>query len=710
MMSDSISQQTRHLFLGKMPGLVMFKRRWRIASDDFVFPSLAEFLLRLVWFVVVLAVFLQHRAHLQCQGDRLLHTYLVFSLAGLAFILFLDLMIAWISSRGTVTQTRPRRHLCKILYLRLLVMIVETVWNSIGTKWAFTPADHSCEAKEVVLLVQIIAVCSWGLITIMLLGIVLVFDPIGSYKANGSGHRVSDVEHGEPQPLYINLNAASTEKAKKIWELQLRLFCCCGNQDEKSKSAYSDIAKLFTYHFEDVDLVPSDVAAGLILLQEKQSKENVARVSTSHHSENYSVQSPDSLTSTGAVQGSIISSPGVFSPPANQFWMTPELACHFMKFAEGSYGWPLFLYSNCLTGMCQIWTDMSCCGCCCKPPSYIVDDNCCRCHTAALKRATGLSDEDLIYVSFHNRVYEVPFCVAVDHSTCSVVVSVRGTLSPADALTDLTADCDKLFTDGCPQGVFCHRGMLRAAFFVKNKLEESHALSDAFALHQSYTLAITGHSLGAGTAALLAILLRPTYPNLRCYAFSPPGGLVSQEGTKYSEDFVMSVTLGDDLVPRLSAPNVEDMKRKLLGCILDSDVPKYKIFLHKFIDCFGGKKSPRPEAGSAPLSRPLLENFGQASSSGNYTTNSSQEGSSEGSVSSGSASAQAARHSAPVPLYIPGRVLHITHADSSYTGRWVTVDYFNQIIISPRMVADHMPNAVHNALKQLVRNSVGHFP
>jgi len=45
-------------------------------------------------------------------------------------------------------------------------------------------------------------------------------------------------------------------------------------------------------------------------------------------------------------------------------------------------------------------------------------------------------------------------------------------------------------------------------------------------LHQEYKLVITGHSLGAGTASLLAILLRNSFPTLQCYAFSPPGGLV----------------------------------------------------------------------------------------------------------------------------------------------------------------------------------------
>ncbi|XP_015905728.1 diacylglycerol lipase-beta [Parasteatoda tepidariorum] len=691
-----------------MPGLIMFRRRWRIGSDDFVFTAIGEFIVTLLWFVAILVTFITHRTHLKCKGERLLHTYLLFSLVILLFILFLDLLIGWISSRGTITQTRPRRHLSKILYLRLLVMIPEIVWNALGTKWAFASQDHLCEPHEVVISVQIIAICSWILFGVLLLAVLLVFDPINSYRNNGSRHRVADVEHGQPQALYINLNSDNVERAKKVWEWRLRMLCCCfTSQDEQSKSAFSTISKLLTYHFEDVDLVPSDIAVGLILLQQKQAAENANRVSTSQHSENYSIQSPDSLTSTGAVQGSIISSPGVLTPPANQFWMTLELACHFMKFAEGSYGWPMFLYTNCFAGMCQIWRDIRCCACCCKPPSYIVDDNCCQCHTAALKYVTGLTDEDLIFVSFHNRVYEIPFYVAIDHQTCSVVVAIRGTLTLSDLLTDLTAECDRLFTDNCPQGIFCHRGMLRAAMFVKNKLEESHALSDAFALHQSYSLTITGHSLGAGTAALLSMLLRPIYPNLRCFCFSPPGGLLSFEAVKYSEDFVMSVTLGDDIVPRLSVPNVEDMKRKILSCILDCEQPKYKIFLQKLFHCLG-KKQSHSDTTTAPLSRPLLENFGHTNSSGNYTTNSSQEGSSEGSMSSGQNTTHS-RPSAPVPLYIPGRILHLTPTDSSYTGRWVTADYFNQIIISPRMVTDHMPYTVHSGLKQLIGSS-GNFP
>jgi len=37
---------------------------------------------------------------------------------------------------------------------------------------------------------------------------------------------------------------------------------------------------------------------------------------------------------------------------------------------------------------------------------------------------------------------------------------------------------------------------------------------------------VVGHSLGGGTATLLAFLLKPKYPDLICYAYAPPGATV----------------------------------------------------------------------------------------------------------------------------------------------------------------------------------------
>jgi acetyl esterase/lipase len=33
---------------------------------------------------------------------------------------------------------------------------------------------------------------------------------------------------------------------------------------------------------------------------------------------------------------------------------------------------------------------------------------------------------------------------------------------------------------------------------------------------------VVGHSLGGGCASVLSLMLRPSFPNLKCYAFEPP--------------------------------------------------------------------------------------------------------------------------------------------------------------------------------------------
>jgi len=72
---------------------------------------------------------------------------------------------------------------------------------------------------------------------------------------------------------------------------------------------------------------------------------------------------------------------------------------------------------------------------------------------------------------------------------------------------------------------------VQAAFYLKSKLVGEKILDQAFEKCRSknldpFNIVIVGHSLGGGTAAILAILLREEHPTLKCYAYSPPGGLL----------------------------------------------------------------------------------------------------------------------------------------------------------------------------------------
>ena len=97
--------------------------------------------------------------------------------------------------------------------------------------------------------------------------------------------------------------------------------------------------------------------------------------------------------------------------------------------------------------------------------------------------------------------------------------------------------------------------MVQAAVYIRKEIHDRHLLTEAFNFDvergsRDYDLVVVGHSLGAGTAAILAILMHDQFPELHCFAFSPPGGLMSASCVEQTKSFITSVVVGKDVVPR----------------------------------------------------------------------------------------------------------------------------------------------------------------
>ncbi|XP_063253552.1 diacylglycerol lipase-alpha [Prinia subflava] len=666
-----------------MPGIVVFRRRWSVGSDDLVLPAVFLFLLHTTWFVILSVVLfgLVYSPDETCSLNLVDHGrgYLGILLS----CMIAELAIIWLSMRGSILYTEPRDSMQYVLYVRLAILVIEFVYAIVGIVW-LTQYYTSCNditAKSVTLGM---VVCNWVVILSVCITVLCVFDPTGRtfVKLRATKRRQRNLRT-------YNLRHRLEEGQASSWTRRLKVFLCCTRTKDSQSDAYSEIAYLFAEFFRDLDIVPSDIIAGLVLLRQRQRAKRNAVLDEANN---------DILA---FLSGMPVTRNTKYLDLKNaQEMQRYREVCYYMLFALAAYGWPIYLMRKPTCGLCRLARSCSCCCLCPSRPRYapgvtIEEDNCCGCNAIAIRRHfldENMTSVDIVYTSCHDAVYETPFYVAVDHDKKKVVISIRGTLSPKDALTDLTGDAERLPVEGHHGTWLGHKGMVLSAEYIKKKLEQEMVLSQAFGRDlgrgtKHYGLIVVGHSLGAGTAAILSFLLRPQYPSLKCFAYSPPGGLLSEDAMEYSKEFVTAVVLGKDLVPRIGLSQLEGFRRQLLDVLQRSTKPKWRIIV-------GATKCiPKSELPEEPEENSVTSN--------RLWTHPSD---------------LTIALSASTPLYPPGRIIHVVHnhpaeqcccceqEDPTYFAIWGDNKAFNEVIISPAMLHEHLPYVVMEGLNKVLEN------
>ena len=87
-----------------------------------------------------------------------------------------------------------------------------------------------------------------------------------------------------------------------------------------------------------------------------------------------------------------------------------------------------------------------------------------------------------------------------------------------------------------------------------------------------------GHSLGAGAAALIALKLRDRFPEVKCWAFCPPGGLLTPNLAHSMKPFCTSVVVNKDCIPRMSLKNLNRFMEGKLMALACSKLNAFQIF------------------------------------------------------------------------------------------------------------------------------------
>ena len=437
-----------------------------------------------------------------------------------------------------------------------------------------------------------------------------------------------------------------------------------------------------------------------------------------------------------------------------------EEAARYAKYALAIYTWVLYLYEHPFVGPTRLMT-RSTCGCCCHcfrregsqlPPissplssmslhghtnpftnvinedGRIDGDNICETHKAAILLTAGIEEADLIYVQLKSSFADVPYCILIDNAWKSIIVSIRGTFSLEDCITDVLIEPECLEHLGNSFGFdgsrqYCHGGVLAAARNVHRDLDR-HGLLNQLLLGESarypgYSLRFCGHSLGAATATLVSYMLRPTFPSLRCLNYSPPGCTFTWAMAVGCKEWCTSCVLDSDLVPRLSIDSMESMRDEVLELIGRIKVPKIEVArrfvhatlwgIHLFNETELQDKAALMKSIEEILHKPdeIPDSEFQQQLT-RFKVIQEERRQQRGATRS-------------VQLFPPGRILHLaktgearsivsgmakcitcctTNMGSRYVPVWINNDDLNEIVVSPTLGTDHFPNRIRSILEQ----------
>jgi hypothetical protein len=230
-------------------------------------------------------------------------------------------------------------------------------------------------------------------------------------------------------------------------------------------------------------------------------------------------------------------------------------------------------------------------------------------------------------------------------------------------------------------------------------------------LDKSTQIVVTGHSLGAGIAGILAIYLKVAkgFVNVKGFCFAPPGGMLNFPAMEYSKNFIVGLSFGKDMIPRLGRPQLENLMNELVENLTECQENKWRVIL------FGTKKVKKNptliDTNNASENSQTSETRIPASHPTNLTSETSNDADSSSSLKSSLRTRTHRRNVSNLRtrerIFLPtannteidktedmfpaGQQHHISQ---DYELGQVDQSFYDDILIGARMMYDHFPNSL----------------
>ena len=356
--------------------------------------------------------------------------------------------------------------------------------------------------------------------------------------------------------------------------------------------------------------------------------------------------------------------------------------------------------------------------------------------TEACARSCEIETKDVVDAEWSGTEFSPSSFVAVDRAAGKVVLSVRGTWEFHDALTDVSSESVK-FLNG-----WAHSGMVASAWQVLKRMLP--AVARSMRKHSGYEFLVTGHSMGGGVAACVAMLMHSTDKDIESLALEGLSDVVEEERreilrrlasctcvciaapsvssmdlSEAASDYITCVVAGADVIPRLCHASVRRLLRRL-----NHAAPSHAM-LRAVSSVLGGRDRPALEREVSATEEEItevaqdLDNVSKdselASGAGARDVSKAaslsppkKRGDSRrkcqgawGEVE-GVVGLELRDHAASDFMVQPGRVIHLKHVRSDApTAEYKHPTAFTDVVLDPYMMLDHIPGTYQAAVKAI---------
>ncbi|CAA7038136.1 unnamed protein product [Microthlaspi erraticum] len=337
---------------------------------------------------------------------------------------------------------------------------------------------------------------------------------------------------------------------------------------------------------------------------------------------------------------------------------------------------------------------------------------CYRDSVAGLAKNTMLRENNILKFVKDSSVMRPGYYVGVDHRRKLVVFGIRGTHTIYDLITDIVSSSDEEVTF---EGFSTHFGTAEAARWFLN--HELQTIRRCLERYEGYKLRLVGHSLGGAIASVMAIMLRKMPREelgfdseiISAVGYATPP-CVSKDLAENCSEFVTTIVMQDDIIPRLSTASLARLRDEILQTDWTSVIEKEEW--KSVLDLVTNAKQVVSSVQDAARKVSEYANFGNKNEFPEIASSNNDKSDKLVSVSNKTKDVV----KLPEELYVPGAVYYLMRnlRGNTKIGSGKRVEYFSlwkrdpgqhfqRILLSGNFITDHKCDSHYYALRDVLK-------